>query len=349
MDSILFNLPTPSFEVKPYEELEWIASSGTQYVNTGISLNSNNSIEVDAILNSGNTLMGVYGSSSTRHAIEGSGSGYWYPQYATGAFLTSVSRTVRATVGLYKNVAKINGTVVNTFTASSFSGASNYFIFCRNSSGSTEDYCTARLYGAKIWDSTDALVRNYIPVRLTQSVTNSSGGTSVLGDVGLWDKVTGVFYENRGSGVFTYPTYLYKAGDECVDLTGGWNEGFHYSNPGVFTKLDTQLYQYAQNGQDVYMELVNSINLGGYTKITATGSMVSTGSSASIGFYLNNSAKQNWQQFVGSSSRVSNTSTTQLTWDISSYNGTYYLGMNSGSSVSQSSSVTSYIDKIWLE
>lgn len=63
--------------------------------------------------------------------------------------------------------------------------------------------------------------------------------------------------------------YLYKDGDECIDLTGGWLKGGYTRGTGTLTKEDDcmELYTNTSANQTVTVLTKNKVNLTGYSKI----------------------------------------------------------------------------------
>ena len=64
------------------------------------------------------------------------------------------------------------------------------YLFSRNNDGVSYDIGAHKIYYAKIWDDNNSLVRDFIPVKDPSGV------------VCLYDKVSGNFFYNAGTGNF---------------------------------------------------------------------------------------------------------------------------------------------------
>lgn len=179
-----------------YTQVEYIESSGTQYINTGFNPNNNTKIEI------------TYQTTAIQSGIiaaddnwESNGFGIWANASEYGnATLTNVSFYGNNVITMTLDKGKLyNGpSLVWTAEEATFQTSSPLTIFALNRGGNIVEYITScKLYRCKIWDN-DSLVRDYIP------------SVNVNGLVGLYDIVTNVFYENAGTGVFTTSQTTYK-------------------------------------------------------------------------------------------------------------------------------------------
>lgn len=175
-----------------YIQLEYIQSSGSQYINTGFKPNQDTkiSITVDFPL-SGTTWL--YGSRTSANSnslgflCEGN-SKYRF-DYASSTNELVTKPTGKFTINSDKNKCYINGELVFTATYTTFASPVNMYIFNNNNNGSLSGGSSAKLYNCSIYDN-DVLIRNFIPCK-TES-----------GTVGLYDSVNNQFYQNAGSGTF---------------------------------------------------------------------------------------------------------------------------------------------------
>ena len=184
-------------------ELEYIQSSGTQYINTGFNPNQNTKIELDVLSAEGTSsnipyIFGTQDSSNNYFVAT------WVLGYGNGMVTTGINlydgkfHVVKVENGaLYKD-----GSIIAQRTVSSFSIGVPIFLFAVNSSRQSTGYGACKLRSCKIYDN-GTLVRDFIPCK------NASGV------IGLWDDVNSVFYQNAGTGTFT-------AGP-AVNLTG-WHK-----------------------------------------------------------------------------------------------------------------------------
>ena len=179
-----------------YTELEYIQSSGTQYVDTGFKPKQSTRIVMDLQLLSTAGVPYVFG--TWAGGMSNCFSVYWWTNvhnswgvdYGTQrAAISQTNWNKRLTVDLNQNVVTVDG-VSYTLTTTTFAAANNLFLLALNSGSSVIQYTTAKVYGCKIYDN-GTLVRDFIPCK------NASGV------IGLWDDVNSVFYQNAGSGAFT--------------------------------------------------------------------------------------------------------------------------------------------------
>ena len=175
-----------------YIQLEYIQSSGSQYINTGFKPNQDTkiSITVDFPLSGTSWLYGgrtSAGSNSLGFLCEGN-SKYRF-DYASSTNELATKPTGKFTIDSDKNKCYINGELVFTATYTTFASPVNMYIFNNNNNGSLSGGSSAKLYNCSIYDN-GVLIRNFIPCK------NESG------TVGLYDSVNNQFYQNAGSGTF---------------------------------------------------------------------------------------------------------------------------------------------------
>lgn len=182
-----------------YTLLEYIQSSGTQYIDTGYNPNQNTQVIIDADILDSN-------SSGDRYiSAVNIGSGYWtirlkanFTGYAArypGAALTNVTHSGdlygRHVFNQNKNVVQIDDAPAVTFTASTWTSPRSLPLLCyRSTATAFSGHINAKLYSCQIYDD-GTLVRDYVPC------VNASG------EYGLYDKANSEFYGNSGSGAFT--------------------------------------------------------------------------------------------------------------------------------------------------
>lgn len=175
-----------------YTQLEYIQSSGSQYINTGFKPNQDTkiSITVDFPLSGTAWLYGgrTSANSNSLGFLCESGSKYRF-DYASSVNELSTKPTGKFTIDSDKNKCYINGELVVTATYTTFASPVNMYIFNNNNNGSLSGGSSAKLYNCSIYDN-GVLIRNFIPCK------NESG------TVGLYDSVNNQFYQNAGSGTF---------------------------------------------------------------------------------------------------------------------------------------------------
>lgn len=182
-----------------YTQLEYIQSSGNQYINTGVVPTPNTRAVIDAQIT-------AQTAASAAYLGERSGSGgtdktaYELWSMSTGTNVSSdffgnrVSKTM-STIGIRvlidKNKASvtINGSTI-TNKAAAGTATLPIFLLASNDKGTAAYGIAAKLYSCQLYDN-GTLVRNFVPCK------NASGA------VGLYDTVGAQFYANAGTGAFT--------------------------------------------------------------------------------------------------------------------------------------------------
>lgn len=175
-----------------YTQLEYIQSSGTQYIDTGFKPNQNSRVVFDFFpVSIGQThLFGSRSSnSSSDYFLVLCTGGYYRDDYASSKTVTTIAPTDRMVIDKNKNVVNF-GSQTYTHSAATFTGAYPIVLFASNTGGNVSYMTNIRLYSCKIYDN-GVLSRDFIPCK------NASGV------IGLWDDVNNVFYQNAGTGTFT--------------------------------------------------------------------------------------------------------------------------------------------------
>ena len=190
-----------SFE-KKYTPVEYLESTGTQYIDTNYKPNGNTIIELKYQTPTQNTTQqGIFGardSGNNRFALfTGSVKNGFQADYATSDSLTNYTQNIPGVDGTAINVIKmsnsftINNNDINKISKVIFQNSQNMYLFANNNNGIAQLPMKGYIWYFKIYEG-DTLVRDYIPV------IDSSGRP------GLYDTVTKEFYTNQGTGEFLY-------------------------------------------------------------------------------------------------------------------------------------------------
>ena len=174
-----------------YTELEYIQSSGTQWIKTGVipTINTRYYAEFEIVSIDGSK--GIIGVVDNNCCI-------WYDKTSLyGAFTIgydvyaseSVSNGKKYVCELKNGSFVVNGVTYSIPSVSSWDNQKEAFIFDLNYNGSYGK-SSIKVYRCIIYDGA-AKIRDYVPAK------NSSG------TIGLYDTVNGAFYTNAGSGTFT--------------------------------------------------------------------------------------------------------------------------------------------------
>lgn len=218
-----------------YQQVEYIESTGTQYIDTGYKVNMNtDTVEVEVDVTRENGSHFVFGNYSTNNYygfnFYGEASSlYFYYNVAQVIINTSHSGVGEITKLKATNTNfYVNNTSVGTFETVNNTTPYNAFIFGASSSSSTADFLTKmKLYSCKI-TSANNVVRNFIPCyRKSDNV------------IGLFDIVNNVFYTNAGTGTFNKGNNIPKPQypQQIKNVTGDANEKIQNKNLFVAQKI----------------------------------------------------------------------------------------------------------------
>lgn len=185
-----------------YQRLEYLESTGTQYIDTGVK--ANGLITIDCKLYTANQYGSVFGSRiayGNKSFALTNVAGWLRADYNNLATNFSLLNSVRIIKSKYTETEYIfedyNESEIlvksATFTKLNFISDLNLFLFARNDNGvpNLDSRNKTKIYYFKIYDN-NRLVRNFVPVlRKTDNV------------LGMLDLVEGKFYSNAGTGKFT--------------------------------------------------------------------------------------------------------------------------------------------------
>ena len=247
-----------------YKQLEWIESTGTQYINTGLNTSIKRKIEI-----------GLSTTSTSRYNIYGSGGGDQssqitysirvgsssYPKFSflsrsnsPGTTITDVNEDINKH-DIVLDIKNAIGTIDGVdYTLYQNTGTTSYreYVFAYSRLGTVDNSYSfvGRVYYAKYYED-DILVRDFIPVK--------NLNTNIIG---LYDLINDVFYTNAGTGTFNYP---WEISAEINHSDAGTVSG-----TGFYANGDTTTIQAIPNQGYLFKNWI----LNGYTRldyIEATG------------------------------------------------------------------------------
>lgn len=177
-----------------YTEVEYIESTGAQYIDTGFLPNQNSRVVADAQFVSSANSQFVFGTRTSSSTVNFSfliASAAFRSDYDSSKInISASSLTERIKVDKNKNLCYINDTLEATNTESTFQCTLPMFLFACNTGGASQYPGSLRIYYCQIYDN-GTLIRYYIPCVKSSDV------------VGMYDIVNDVFYSNAGTGTFT--------------------------------------------------------------------------------------------------------------------------------------------------
>ncbi|MCR5750859.1 MAG: hypothetical protein K6G91_02755 [Kiritimatiellae bacterium] len=191
-------------ETLPYAtRLEYIQSSGSQWIDTGVRGRIGVSAELDItcveMRDSAVLCCRTSGSTDSRMLLVHwnandllgglGGHGYWY--WAGRAIINAGTRyVIRSVMENGNQTVSVNGNTIATKTYSStFDTGLSLYLFANNVPSAPQYCASARLYSGKLWLDGN-LVRDFVPCK------------DENGEACLYDLVSGNYFRNGGSGTF---------------------------------------------------------------------------------------------------------------------------------------------------
>lgn len=176
-----------------YTELEYIQSSGTQYLDSGVTFEKTDTVEFEILWTVTPPSSGTYVCGNYYMQVGMGTSGYGiYAASNTKAYGTK--DRMRVTFASVQETLLVNDAQVFTHNWSG-QNLSNVKLGILKLGMEGNAWYSSAPVSAKVYSCTikkgGALVRNFIPCK------------NAAGVIGLWDDVNSVFYQNAGSGAFT--------------------------------------------------------------------------------------------------------------------------------------------------
>ena len=185
--------PNPIKLPSEYQELDYIQSTGTQYIDTGYLPNDNSKFELvisDCVAQKDNVIFIASSTwaANTFNFLNSAASFWWH--YPGAVEFGNGTLANKNTISLYRGQIKLNGAVISDNTSITTQKTIQQVSIFGNSYLSSYRG-KLKLYSFKIYEN-DTLARDLVPCyRKSDNVA------------GLYDLVNGTFYTNAGSGTFT--------------------------------------------------------------------------------------------------------------------------------------------------
>lgn len=188
--------------------LEYIESTGTQYIITDFYADQDSRIIADFEYNGGDLVFGAYNTGGGGGFAIQNVSGKWYQYYGSsnGATTAAANTGVRYLADWNKNVASIDGVVVRTAAANTFKGDYPIILCGHHNAANIANLSKTKIYSTQMY-AASVIKRDYVPFRL------------LAGDVGLLDRANNVFYPNAGTGVFGAGSVVETIEQQTVTVT----------------------------------------------------------------------------------------------------------------------------------
>ncbi len=183
---------------KEYQQVEYLESTGIQYINTNYCANTNTKAEILAETTQNNTykyFLGVGSTTANTAFYIGQGSAAPYYVFSN---MGNDKKTTYSNLSSYNTKRKVSlskkGLYVDDILQKDYSNiadfTSSYSLYLFGKQNTAVLSGGVRIYYCKIWDN-DTLVRDFIPCY--RKADNKAG---------LYDLVNGEFYTNQGTGKF---------------------------------------------------------------------------------------------------------------------------------------------------
>lgn len=186
-----------------YIPVKYLENTGTQYIDTGYVLHEDDILEVDyeipeaaLDIKTDKIMIDARDASNGIRVSTYSGTYKWYARFGHNESQTSaaITSSLKGTLSLSRGQFVLNGAVVFdslVFTAMP-TGTLKLFAGVNFETGAISAPSYARISAAKIKRNGET-IRNYRPVQRTAD-----------GELGMRDAVTGEFFANAGTGVFSF-------------------------------------------------------------------------------------------------------------------------------------------------
>ena len=218
-----------------YQRVEYIESTGTQYIDSGFNAQNGFKIQIDILFNdlsNNSSIFGLNGNSGECFLRAQTTTGYSFWANARGgdytnfAFSINTKYNIECEFNSY-GTAKVNGTqIIQLSTTKSYINNTVPLLavyFAQNTTPMA--ISKAKLYKCYMYDDNGNLVRNFIPCyRKADNV------------VGLYDLVNNVFYTNQGTGTFNVGSDISNAQRIIKQYKG--TSLYFYDVPSIYQRVE---------------------------------------------------------------------------------------------------------------
>ena len=343
-----------------YTELEYIESTGTQYIDTGI-VNWNNTLEYEIKLSiepqaNVKTYFGCYDEWSTsKNNVPNISTWTNYKvasNFRAGYSSNSgtdigISNGQTGTISLKGNtISWSEGTSTSFDRGYDFTVSSSIFLFAQHANTGTTEFATTKIYRAKFWLNGE-LIRDFRPMLDYNNVAC------------MFDMVTGKCFYNRGTGAFITGPEVYKSSIVLTDaITNGLTDlqlkGSEVKNkPKTFLDSVVAKGGTEQNGTptpDTPMDIVCN---NGVLKAGPNNGVIAEGTPETVtitGKNLYDVTKDTTGKYIGKDGSIGNDSYSCYSGLIPVKEGesyTYSGVCNMGATTANNKRIHGYVNGIW--
>lgn len=185
-----------------YTEVEYIRSTGTQYIRTNFYATNNSSVKIKfrRLNDDGNGIFGSRDTSTPKNAflMWGAGAGFWRAQYGSQNFVSEIEKDAEWHVWEQRGTeCFLDGKPFYTFTAETFRNTYEQILFGINSDPKTTKYLTETDIAYVQYGDSGVAYEDFKPcVRLQDNVA------------GFYNMITNEFVSNAGTGAFEHGPLL---------------------------------------------------------------------------------------------------------------------------------------------
>ena len=243
--------PNPDYVVPDgYTQLEYIESTGTQYINTGIILKQNYIVDLKAYLSAQSATASLFGAddnSSRRFLVLFDANNLMSAIFCADSWTKETTFTPNQFADIRYSLEStqsltINGVSYGSKNNTVYDATYPMYLFAGNRNGSTICLAKMKCYRFTISLSGSEAINDFIPAK-----RNSDSA------IGLYDIVSGTFFENAGTGEFvagpeipqTFDGFLIKPirdfGTWTVTATDGTNTATQDVLVDVITEYEIEM------------------------------------------------------------------------------------------------------------
>ena len=188
-----------------YTQVEYLESSGTQYIDTGVIPTNNTSYDLTYLTSFFNDDGALWGARdnvnvATLGGYHGGKNGNLQQQGKFGSqtsVAVSYNKNILYKISVGQDGYYVNDELIHVFTNEVFTASCSFCLFAIKSGGTIGWlFDSDRIFNCKIYNS-KILIRDYIPC------------FDLNNEFGLYDVVGGTFYTNAGTGAFNSETMSY--------------------------------------------------------------------------------------------------------------------------------------------
>lgn len=242
-----------------YTQLEYIESTGTQYISTGITPTENTKVVIE------------FNSSSSSGVVFGQDSGYKVNAFMFAMTVVvfdstkkdiSISANAKHTVQVAPKAFKVDNGSSQYIYANKVNAAYPMFLFGNNRNGKFSEGVAMKLYSFKVYEN-NVLIADYIPCKQGNAV-------------GLYDDVAGAMNLPLGTGEFTSGpsvsgTHKALVNGTAYEVTGGkcLVNGTVYSVKKGRTLIGGTGYDIKFSGPQTWILKENPVKNAGMSELVA--------------------------------------------------------------------------------